>query len=303
MSDFKKTEQINRELFEVNPSLLMEFFEIYDIANTSEIIRFHGGVNQFTENLFFDGKEYAYLPYEASGFHKRSDGALARPLLKLVNAEGVISSYIEDKDDLVGAKVKRIRTFFKFLDAINFKNYDSSPEEWDDLGLSPDPLSRLRDEEWEINRKVAENKYFLEYELNSPLDLEKAFVPRRQVLNNYCPWLYRGHSCGYSGDPVADSNDGLFQDGLNDRGEWAEGISYSKGDFVFLNIKDGIHLRKKVFVCIEDAVSNSSNKPSVNPSFWASDSCSKSLKGCKLRFKGGKMGNLPFGGFPGTNLF
>ena len=47
------------------------FFEIYDIANTSDIIRFHGGVNNIRESLIFDSLEYFYIPNEIEGLEDR----------------------------------------------------------------------------------------------------------------------------------------------------------------------------------------------------------------------------------------
>ena len=76
----------------------------------------------------------------------------------------------------------------KFLDAENFYQYDSNPDFWKNKGVNPDPDSRLMDEEWVVNMKMTENKFFVEYELVSPLELENVFVPRRQIINNYCFW-------------------------------------------------------------------------------------------------------------------
>jgi lambda family phage minor tail protein L len=303
MSEFRKTEGINKELFSINPSLMVEFFVISDIANTSDVIRLHGGISEFSKSIFFGGAEYFYIPYNSEGFNVKSDGTLSRPTLGIINASGFFSSYIKNKDDLVGAKVQRIRTFLKFLDAVNFKDYQSNPDAWKTLGVNPDPESRLQDETWIINRKIQESKVSINYELTSPLDLENAYVPNRQILNNYCAWKYRGINCGYSGPPVADANNGLFGATLSSKGAWQEGQGYAENDFVHIDIKDGNITRQVVYVCISDHTSSNSNKPSINTEYWATDACSKSLTACKMRFKGGKTGNLPFGGFPASRLF
>ena len=46
---FKKTQNINQEIFTNSKSLMITFWEISQIANTDEVIRFHGGVN----NMFY----------------------------------------------------------------------------------------------------------------------------------------------------------------------------------------------------------------------------------------------------------
>ena len=50
----RKTENINRELFGNDPNLLIEFYTIYDIPNTSDTINFHGGVSEVNKNIIFN---------------------------------------------------------------------------------------------------------------------------------------------------------------------------------------------------------------------------------------------------------
>ena len=76
-------------------------------------------------------------------------------------------------------------------------------------------------------------------------------------------------------------------------------------DVLFLN-----HLTnnpKLIFVCIQDGVFD--KRPDLNLDVWKQDQCSKTLSGCRLRFKD-YVGNdseesknrngLPFGAFPAT---
>ena len=50
------------------------------------------------------------------------------------------------------------------------------------------------------------------------------------------------------------------------------------------------------FLCIKDGTTTDPRSDSVN---WRRDACSKSLKGCSLRFGD----DLRFGGFPGTHRY
>jgi hypothetical protein len=50
-----------------------------------------------------------------------------------------------------------------------------------------------------IDRKVAETRDFVEFEMVSSLDLANARAPRRLVMQNLCQWKYRGKECGYTG--------------------------------------------------------------------------------------------------------
>ena len=51
-----------------------------------------------------------------------------------------------------------------------------------------------------IDRKVAETRDFVEFEMVSSLDLANARAPRRLVMQNLCQWKYRGKECGYDRD-------------------------------------------------------------------------------------------------------
>tara|TARA_Y100000310_G_scaffold337835_1_gene425927 strand:+ start:712 stop:1614 length:903 start_codon:yes stop_codon:yes gene_type:complete len=294
---------INEELFSSNPSAMVELLTISNIANSSDVIKFHGGVNEVKGSVFFNDIEYNYIPYNSSGFGLKTGGGLTRPMLKIINIDSFLSQYILDKDDLIGSIVTRTRTFIKFLDKVNFHDYDKNLDFWKSKGINPDPDAKLIDEKWIINRKTGENKFYIEYELTSPLDLENVRVPRRQVINNYCFWKYRGKGCGFCGDPVADANDGMFAGSLVDKGEWALGSSYSENDFVFMKTMEGSTSRKIFFVCITDNQSDADNKPTVDSGTWATDQCSKTLTACKMRFTGDVDDHLPFGGFPGSKLY
>ena len=76
------------------------------------------------------------------------------------------------------------------MDEVNF------PENVNPFGNS-DPESRFDDDLYVFNRKISENKYFVEFELVSPLEVENYTLPARIMIANYCPWKYRGIGCRY----------------------------------------------------------------------------------------------------------
>ena len=77
-------------------------------------------------------------------------------------------------NDLTGAKLTRIRTLSRFLDAANFDN-DTNP-----YG-TPDPTStgEMPRDVYYVDRKVSENRDLVEFELVSVFDLEGVTAPRR----------------------------------------------------------------------------------------------------------------------------
>jgi lambda family phage minor tail protein L len=66
---------------------------------------------------------------------------------------------------------------------------------------------------------------------------------------------------------------------IGDQGLWNTGISYQRGDYTYLE-KDGI---KYYFVSITGHTADVFNTP-PNRSYWGSDSCSKTIYGCNLRW-------------------
>ena len=88
-----------------------------------------------------------------------------------------------------------------------------------------------------------------------------------------------------SAPPVADASDIIFSNEINssnwiDKGAWADGSNYSSGNFIYIEKND----IKYYFVSTKNHLANSVNAP-PNINYWKSDTCSKTLKGCKLRWK------------------
>ena len=73
---------------------------------------------------------------------------------------------------------------------------ENFPDNLNPFGV-PDPDSRFDDDIFKVNRKTQENKYFVEFELVSPLELEDVQIPARTMIANYCTWQYRGDGCFY----------------------------------------------------------------------------------------------------------
>ena len=180
------------------PGALVELFELDPTALGGAIVRFHAGLNEWQTAVVWQGLTYSPFPVEASGFESSGRGTLPRPHLRVANVTGLIGALCLELDDLVGATVTRRRTLTKYLDAFNFAG-----------GVNPtaDPTQAFPDEIWTINRKAEENKVFIDFELAAAFDVAGVQLPRRQVVANVCPWIYRSAECSYAGGAVADGND------------------------------------------------------------------------------------------------
>jgi lambda family phage minor tail protein L len=182
------TEAHNKSITDLLPDTLIELFEV-EVGGTVGSKKFHAG-KIIDKDIVLRGVTYYCLPIEATGFESKGDGTLPRPKLIISNPDGLITDLIKQEGDMVGNVFKRIRIFLKFIDEVNF------PEGVNPFGNS-DPDSRFDDDLYIFNRKISENKYFIEFELVSPLEVENYKLPARIMVANYCPWKYRGIGCRY----------------------------------------------------------------------------------------------------------
>lgn len=180
---------ITQEIQSLAPSAIVELFVLDLSALGGTIMRFHAGTNELRTPVVWQGLTYQPLPIEASGFEASSKGVLPRPVLRVANTGGVFSVEVAQYDDLIGAKIIRKRTHSKYLDAVNFSS-----------GINPtaDTGQFYPDEIWFVDQKTSENKLAIEWTLASPFDLMGIMLPRRQAIQNSCPWRYRGTECGYN---------------------------------------------------------------------------------------------------------
>ena len=189
---------IQEQLQLLEPSAIIELFqlELTEAVNgINQTFYYHAGTNELSADIIYNGLTYAAYPIEVDGFELNTKGTLPRPSMKIANANSAISALILLYNPLQ-AKVTRIRTCKKFLDANNFANGNSTA----------DPNAKFEDEVWYIDRIANENLELVEFELTSKLDLTNLALPRRQILE-HCPWQYRGTECGYIGTACFDLND------------------------------------------------------------------------------------------------
>ena len=157
----------------VNPSAIIELFSLQldnDLHGATTIYRFHAG-SSLKDNgeIVWAGNTYQRFPVQAEGLAFRK-GQLPRPTLTLSNALGTITSILltvnatTTGNDLTGATVTRIRTLARFLDAANF------PSNVNPYG-TPDSTAEFPQEIYKIDRKSAENRDTVQFELASVFDL------------------------------------------------------------------------------------------------------------------------------------
>jgi len=54
------------------------------------------------------------------------------------------------------------------------------------------------------------------FELAATFDVAGVKLPRRQIIQNICPWTYKGEGCGYTGTDYYDIDDNEVENVAND---------------------------------------------------------------------------------------
>jgi lambda family phage minor tail protein L len=194
------------ELQAVAPSSIIELFELQ--LNTTQhgvavTYRFHAGSSlSVNDNLIWAGNSYLRFPIEAEGFEYNGEGQLPRPKIRVSNILGTITALLLTlPSGLEGAKITRIRTLARYIDAANF------PDNINPFG-TPDSTASFPPEVYFIDRKTTETRDVVEFELAAVFDLANVRAPRRQCIANICQWTYRSAECGYTEALYFDANDG-----------------------------------------------------------------------------------------------
>ena len=298
MSDEGKNE-VAKSLLDLQPTAILELFKLYpDYQNRPEIFfTFHGGSN-FANNVTWQGLQYLPLPVETEGFGVFADGTLPRPKIRVGNANKIVTVFLEKYSDFKNAAIFRKKVFLKHLDDVNF-------DAGNPFGVA-NPDAEISEEKYFFGQKTIENHTYVEFELNSPLDLDNFGVNERTISAKYCYWQYRGLGCQYAGKPI-EKSDGLpftnvdneivavtVNDEFNSENLlYSSSESYSAGDSVFLENKKVIVSRnsdnepifhKTYYVCVSGNDSSDPQHPEGNDSFWQKDGCAKKISACQKRY-------------------
>ena len=177
------------DLQSINPSAIIELFTLTTteaLHGSATTHRFHNGTSlKDNGEIVWAGDTYQRFPIQAEGFAFQK-GQLPRPTLTVSNALGTITAILLNVNetttgnDLTGATVTRIRTLAKFLDAVNF------PSNVNPYG-TPDPNAEFPQEIYSIDRKSAENREVVTFELAAVIDLAGIRAPKRQCTRAEFP--------------------------------------------------------------------------------------------------------------------
>jgi len=208
-------EKVSIEVHALEPSTPISLYEL-DISEIKknlhlgtsltipeDYLRFHNMEVIGQETIIFRGEVFHPMPIQTEGFELASDGSMPRPTLTFTSLKGItefakiksnfqaLKRCILELENMIGAKVTRIRTFLKYLDPENT---------FEGVGQFTGTNPELPRDIYFVNRKIEESKNFIKLELSSVLELENFKLPGRFCLASRCPWNYRGEGCAYEYD-------------------------------------------------------------------------------------------------------
>ena len=290
---------IFEELLNSSPFAIIELYELETFA------KIHGAANSYyffaghnkqdtPAEIVFNGNTYLALPIEADGFEYKGDGGLPRPTVRIANLEGNISAILlginefNFGNDLIGARFTRVRTLSRFLDG---SNWESGTNPYG----TPNPSETMPSEIYYVDRKVAENRDFVEFELVSSFDMAGVRAPKRQALSNLCQWEYKSKECGYTGSDKFNEDDTVITTAA------APSYTYTSGADV---LSSGVFLQEN-----EELVSSNGwfrlvlqtdgnlviyQKPPTNEkSIWSTNTIDSPSGGGNYQLRMATNGNLP----------
>lgn len=317
------------DLQSIAPSAIIELFELQlNVAQhgVADIYRFHAGTSLNSNGeLVWAGNGYMRFPIEADGFAYEGKGTLPRPRIRCSNIMGTITALLLSlPKGLEGAKVTRIRTLARYIDAVNF------PGNVNPYG-TPDPTAEFPREIFYVDRKSAETRDVVEFELAAAFDLAGVRAPKRQCISNICQWIYRSAECGY--DPAGPAARPLrehyaafgYAEGrnINSTGQFNATYylaTYADVAAVYTLATANQHFRN--YGVWEGRSGNAggqfnasyylSTYPDLNVIVYFNESdqgvssssldvCGKRLSSCRARF--GATAELSFGSFPGIGTY
>ena len=222
--DQQSSAQLTSDLQGISPTEIIELFQLElnsEQHGISKTEYFSGAREGGAQGIIFAGQLYTAIPLEADGFAYNGQGSLPRPTLRVSNLFSTITALISTlPNGLEGAKVTRLRTLAKYIDSENFigSSYETYvvADYWE-VGYTAnnttaDSTAIFPKEIYYVDRKSAENRNLIEFELASAFDLAGVRAPKRQCISR-CQWVYKSAECGY--DP--DTGPGKTIDGVNYR--------------------------------------------------------------------------------------
>jgi lambda family phage minor tail protein L len=192
---------IRQESQKSETSPLIELYTL-DLTALGDTIYYFTPNKPDAGSVVWQGNTYVSFDLEAEGFELDGKGSAPTPKIRFSVTNPVITGFINDFKDMIGAKITRCKTYVKFLDG----------------EVSANPNAHYPLDIYKVERKSSENRFQVEFELSSVMDQRGAMLPGRTITAFYCPWRYRvyngsdfnyhtsDNACPYTGTSYFDAN-------------------------------------------------------------------------------------------------
>lgn len=164
---------IARESQQLAQDAIITMFELDTTRWGGSILRFTPSANDGNP-IMFGGFQYDPFPVMLSDTEISGLGQLPQPSLQVSNQGFEFMSLILGAENLIGAPIKRIRTYRKCLDD----------------GTDPDPDAMFPVEEYIISQKTSQTDETIAFKLRVSFDQQGKMIPGRQCMRQ-CRHRYR----------------------------------------------------------------------------------------------------------------
>lgn len=160
-----------------SPGQLITLFELDATALGGDVL-FFTSTAYSNVNLLWNGNTYTPIEIEAEGFDYNSQSSFPTPTLRMSNVSSMAASLVIAYDDLIGAKVRRIRTFSQYLDD----------------GATPDPLQIFPIDLFSVEQKTKHTRTVIEWKLSAAIDQQGLQIPSDVLVRDYCSRVFRHYN-------------------------------------------------------------------------------------------------------------
>ena len=167
---------INKEGNKLNPDTFIELYEL-DATMILDALGSPGTITYVTNTptgggvapILWRNNSYYPVPFQVENIDDRGDGtAPNRPTITVSNVDKFLLAAVLTLGDLIGMKVTRWRTFYKYTDGQSDAN-----------SLMHYPI-----QQWIVTKKLAHSRNGIQFEMSSPLDRPGLRLPRKQILRD-----------------------------------------------------------------------------------------------------------------------
>ena len=87
-------EGLTSEIQKLDPSSMIELYELDATELGGDVVRFHNGTNKLAQNLVWQGNEYIRFPIHVTGFEQTGQGQFPRPIASVSNVLSAITTLL-----------------------------------------------------------------------------------------------------------------------------------------------------------------------------------------------------------------